>query len=167
RHIALREVPRRITPEAIRHTVQVTAGSLRELFGIRVPRLVVCGINPHGSDNGVIGSEENEVIRPAVRVLKKRFPAIDGPLGADVAIARALQKKYDCVIAMYHDQALIPLKVLGDESGVNMTLGLGFVRTSPLHGTAFDIAGKAKADPSSLVAAISFAIRCCQNQKKG
>jgi 4-hydroxythreonine-4-phosphate dehydrogenase len=114
----------------------------------------------------VIGTEEQRIIGPAVRKLRKKISRLDGPYGSDVAIARALGGRYDAVIAMYHDQALIPLKILGDETGVNITLGLGFVRTSPLHGTAFDIAGKNKADPSSLLTAITLAAQCCRNQKK-
>jgi 4-hydroxythreonine-4-phosphate dehydrogenase len=166
RHIPLAAVPRALSRAKIEHAIAVTHESLRRFFGVARPRLMVCGINPHGSDNGVIGSEELRRIKPVVDALRRRFPGISGPFGADVAIARALRERFDCVIAMYHDQALIPLKVLGDASGVNMTLGLGFVRTSPLHGTAFDIAGTSQVDPASLITAASLAIRCCQNQRK-
>jgi 4-hydroxythreonine-4-phosphate dehydrogenase len=166
RHIPLKDVASRINKDNIAKTITITQENLRGLFGIKDPRLVVCGINPHGSDNGLIGDQENRVIRPALQALRKKFPLIDGPMGADVAIHQAKEGKYDCVIAMYHDQALIPLKLLGDGSGVNITLGLGFVRTSPLHGTAFDIAGKGLASSSSLITAIKLASQCTINQKK-
>lgn len=166
RHIPLREVAGRLKKEKIRETIVSVREALKNLFGLKQPRLVVCGINPHGSDNGLIGNEENLIIRPAVRELQKKIKYIDGPMGADVAISKAKEKIYDCVIAMYHDQALIPLKLLGDETGVNISLGLGFVRTSPLHGTAFDIAGKNLASGASLIAAVKLAAKCTINQKK-
>jgi 4-hydroxythreonine-4-phosphate dehydrogenase len=166
RHIPLKDVSGELSREKIVSTVLAARQALKELFGLKEPRLIVCGINPHGSDNGLIGNEENKIIRPALETLKRKFRHIDGPLGADVAIAQARDKRYDCVIAMYHDQALIPLKLLGDETGVNISLGLGFVRTSPLHGTAFDIAGKNLASPASLNAAIKLALKCALNQKK-
>jgi len=166
RHIPLKEVALRLNKVKIAKTITVCREALKELFGLKDPRLVVCGINPHGSDNGLIGNEESQVIRPALQELRKRFKYIDGPMGADVAIFKARNKLYDCVIAMYHDQALIPLKLLGDETGVNISLGLGIVRTSPLHGTAFDIAGKNIASPESLNAAIRLAAQCAFNQKK-
>jgi 4-hydroxythreonine-4-phosphate dehydrogenase len=166
RHIPLKKVSQSLNKRIIEDTVTLTYKALKEMFLIKNPRLIVCGINPHGSDNAVIGDEENVLIAPAVKRLAKRFKGVYGPLGADVAIAKAKDKKYDCVIAMYHDQALIPLKLLGDETGVNMTLGLPFIRTSPLHGTAFDIAGKSKADPASMIAAIRLALECEQNRRK-
>jgi 4-hydroxythreonine-4-phosphate dehydrogenase len=166
RHIPLKDVALKLTREKITRTVIAACQALKEMFGIRTPRLVVCGINPHGSDNGLIGKEENRIIVPALVTLKNKFRNIEGPMGADVAISKAKEKHYDCIIAMYHDQALIPLKLLGDESGVNISLGLGFVRTSPLHGTAFDIAGKNIASPESLIAAIKLAAQCTLNRKK-
>ncbi|MCX5708054.1 MAG: 4-hydroxythreonine-4-phosphate dehydrogenase PdxA [Candidatus Omnitrophica bacterium] len=166
RHIPLKEVAVKLNRAKITNTITVCRKALTEFFALQDPRLVVCGINPHGSDNGLIGREENQIIRPALQALKKKFKHLDGPLGADVAIGKAKNNLYDCVIAMYHDQALIPLKLLGDETGINMTLGLGFVRTSPLHGTAFDIAGKNIASPASLIAAIKLAAQCTLNQKK-
>ncbi len=166
RHIPLKDAVLQLNKEEIIKTVTVTENSLKELFGIKYPRLIICGINPHGSDNGLIGDEENRVIRPALDALRRKYKYIDGPLGADAAIRKAKDKKYDCVIAMYHDQALIPLKLLGDETGVNISLGLGFIRTSPLHGTAFDIAGKNLAASSSLITAIKLAAKCVLNQKK-
>jgi 4-phospho-D-threonate 3-dehydrogenase / 4-phospho-D-erythronate 3-dehydrogenase len=164
RHVPLAQVSRRLNRRDICRTLAVTHDALRKLFNIKKPRIVVLGINPHGSDNGVIGNEENSIIKPALAACK--LSGVDGPRGADVAIHQAATGAYDCVLAMYHDQALIPLKLTGDETGVNMTLGLPFVRTSPLHGTAFDIAGTGTADPASLRAAVTLALQCAQNQKK-
>ncbi|MCX7927483.1 MAG: 4-hydroxythreonine-4-phosphate dehydrogenase PdxA [Candidatus Omnitrophica bacterium] len=166
RHIPLSEVSKVLSFELIQYTIIKTYQALIKMFAINNPRVVVCGINPHGSDNGLIGTEENRIIHPVVCKLRKKFPGLKGPLGADIAISEALHKNFDAVIAMYHDQALIPLKVLGAQKGVNLTLGLDFVRTSPLHGTAFDIAGKNKANPSSMISAILCAITCCQNLKR-
>jgi 4-hydroxythreonine-4-phosphate dehydrogenase len=166
RHISVGKVPQALTKEKLRNNILVTYRSLQKLFGIKKPRLVVCGLNPHASDNGVIGAEENRIIKPVLKKLKGKLK-IDGPLAADAAIAKAAEGNYDCVIAMYHDQALIPLKLTGKDSGVNMTLGLPFIRTSPLHGTAFDIAKTpALADPASMIAAIKLAIKCASRQKK-
>jgi 4-hydroxythreonine-4-phosphate dehydrogenase len=170
RHIPLQEVSLQLDRNKIYKTILLTYKSLKELFCIKKPRLVVCGLNPHASDNGVIGKEENRIIKPMLTELRNRIKdvRIDGPEPAEIGILKAAQKRYDCVIAMYHDQALIPLKLSGGYTGVNLTLGLKFVRTSPLHGTAFDIAHKyALADPASLIDAIVLAIKCTLNQKKG
>jgi len=166
RHISILKVPLQLTQERIYKTVRLTYKSLKDLFLIKNPRLVACGLNPHASDNGLIGKEENRVIKPALANLKRAIRHIDGPKPADVAMLEAYEKKYDCVIAMYHDQALIPLKLLGKRTGANLTLGLPFVRTSPLHGTAFDIAGANLADPASLIEAIKLAVKCTLNQRK-
>ena len=166
RHIPLIDVPAAINEERLYKTISVTHRALKNLFSIEEPRIVVCGVNPHASDNGIIGKEENRIIKPLLESLKKTIPSLDGPLSADVAIAKAKLKRYDCVIAMYHDQALIALKLLGNDTGVNLTLGLPFIRTSPLHGTAFDIAGTNLANPNSLIAAVRLAIRCTLNQKR-
>lgn len=166
RHIPLKNVPINLNPDKIRKTILLTYESLKYLFSIKNPRIAVCGLNPHASDNGVIGNEENNVIKPALNALRRKIKYLEGPLPADIAISKAVEKKYDCVVAMYHDQALIPLKILERFSGVNLTLGLGFIRTSPLHGTAFDIAGKfSLADPGSLIEAIKLAVKCSLNLK--
>lgn len=165
RHIPLKDIPWQLNKDRIYKTVFLTYKSLKELFLIKNPRIVVCGLNPHASDNGLIGKEENRLIKPALRSLRRKIKYIDGPLSADVAISKARQGEYDCVIAMYHDQALIPLKLLDKNSGTNLTLGLPFVRTSPLHGTAFDIAGAGLANPASLIEAIRLALRCTLNLK--
>jgi len=167
RHIPLKDVPSKLDTDKIYKTILLTHRSLKELFLIKNPRIVVCGLNPHASDNGLLGGEENKIIRPALMRLKRIIRNVDGPLSADVAVLKAAQKKYDCIIAMYHDQALIPLKISDTYTGVNLTLGLPFIRTSPLHGTAFDIAAKFNlANPNSLIEAIRLAVICTLNQKK-
>ena len=166
RHIPLKSVALHLNENNLSETILLTYKYLKNWFSIEEPRLVVCGLNPHGSDNGLIGDEENKIIKPAIQRLSKKIRYIDGPLPSDVALAQTLGGKYDCAIAMYHDQALIPLKITDAQSGVNITLGLKFIRTSPLHGTAFDIAKDPElADPSSFIAAIQLAIRCTLNQK--
>jgi 4-hydroxythreonine-4-phosphate dehydrogenase len=167
RHIPLSEVSAKLTKEKIYKTIILTYKSLKEWFLLKNPRLVVCGLNPHASDNGLIGDEESRVIKPVLRKLKKSIKYLDGPLPSDVAISLAKEGQYDCVIAMYHDQALIPLKLQDKNTGVNMTLGLPFIRTSPLHGTAFDIAQKPNlANPGSLIEAIKLAVKCTLNLRK-
>jgi len=166
RHIPLKDVSSAINANSLRMVISVTIEALRHYFGIPKPRVVICGINPHASDNGIIGKEEGTVIKP---LLSKPFGSgvrIDGPMSADAAIQKALQGNYDAVITMFHDQALIALKSTQPQTGVNMTLGLPFVRTSPLHGTAFDIAGKGMVDPSSMCAAVRCAIACAYNDRK-
>lgn len=167
RHVSLALVPGRIRKGLIRDTLSLTAKALKSLFLIKNPRIVVCGLNPHASDNGVLGKEENGVIIPALRGASKKTCMVAGPLAADAALYKLLGKEYDAAIAMYHDQALIALKLLDASSGVNMTLGLPFVRTSPLHGTAFDIAGRGCASALSMQAAIQTAIQCTANLKNG
>lgn len=163
RHIPLKDVSRALNQEKIRQTVLITREALKKLFFIKNPSIVVCGLNPHASDNGLIGDEENKVIIPALNKLRGKIKQLSGPIPADIAIAKTMLKQYDCVITMYHDQSLIPLKLSG--AGVNITLGLPIIRTSPLHGTAFDIAGKNKADCASLNEAIKLAIQCSLNLK--
>ena len=166
RHIPLKDVPGKISRKEITRTISLSYEYLKKMFLIKAPRIVTCGLNPHASDNGIIGSEENEIIKPALEKLRTKIEHLDGPMSADVAVLKAKEKKYDCVIAIYHDQALIPLKLSSKLTGVNITLGLPFIRTSPLHGTAFDIAGTNKADPASLVEAIKLAVKCASNLKK-
>jgi len=167
RHTALRDVAKQLNADKLSSTILLTHQALKKLFGIKNPRIAVCGLNPHASDNGVIGNEEARIIKPAVNKLRLRIKNLSGPLSADVAIARADNHQYDCVIVMYHDQALIPLKLTEKFAGVNITLGLPFIRTSPLHGTAFDIANKpALADPRSMIEAIKLAVQCTLNLKK-
>ncbi|MDD5043948.1 MAG: 4-hydroxythreonine-4-phosphate dehydrogenase PdxA [Candidatus Omnitrophica bacterium] len=164
RHIAIKEVPAALDKARIHQTILSTQSALKEFFKISRPHIVGLALNPHASDGGLLGKEELKVIAPAMNRARAKVN-IDGPLPADSAVLKLLEKKYDCGLAMYHDQALIPLKLTDAGSGVNLTWGLPFVRTSPLHGTAFDIAGKNKADPSSLVWAIKLAIQCAANLK--
>ncbi|MEW6100910.1 MAG: 4-hydroxythreonine-4-phosphate dehydrogenase PdxA [Candidatus Omnitrophota bacterium] len=168
RHIPLKDAPGKIKGANILKTVEHTFKALRQLFGVQRPKIAICGINPHASDNGLIGEEENKTIIPAIKKIRRRLRInIDGPLPADSAIYKTKNKSYDAVVAMYHDQALIPLKLSGKFDGVNLTLGLPFIRTSPLHGVAFDIAKKpGLANPGSLIAAIKLAVKCASSQKR-
>ena len=156
-HIPLSEVPRRLTAEKVLTTVRVTYRGLRELFGIKEPRIVVAALNPHGGEGGIFGAEEDEVVVPAVRRAKEEGMEVEGPLPADSLFYYAAQGRWDAVVALYHDQGLIPLKLLHFKEGVNVTLGLPFIRTSPDHGTAYDIAGKGIADPTSMICAVRMA----------
>jgi 4-hydroxythreonine-4-phosphate dehydrogenase len=166
RHIPLKEVSSKITKENLYTTINLTYQALSKYFSIKNPRILVCGVNPHASDNGLIGKEEMSIIKPVLNKLRRIIGSLDGPLPADIAIKKAKDKKYDCLIAMYHDQALIPLKLLDSSSGVNLTLGLAFIRTSPLHGTAFDIASNFNLiNPASFIAAFKLALQCTRNQK--
>jgi 4-hydroxythreonine-4-phosphate dehydrogenase len=167
RHLPLKDVPLNLNQRLLSKNILLAHKALKELFLINNPRIVVCGLNPHASDNGLLGNEENRIIKPALKELRKKNLYIDGPLSADVAIYKTKNRQYDCAIAMYHDQALIPLKLLGSDSGVNLTLGLPFVRTSPLHGTAFDIAASPSLiRPNSFIEAVRIAVQCTANLKK-
>jgi len=158
-HIALSEVPRALTREAIVETARITAHDLKHRFGIANPRLAVSGLNPHAGEGGAMGHEDERIIRPAVDTLRGEGIEAFGPLPADTMFHPRARAGYDAAICMYHDQALIPAKALAFDETVNVTLGLPFIRTSPDHGTAFDIAGTGRADPSSLIAAIRLAAR--------
>jgi 4-hydroxythreonine-4-phosphate dehydrogenase len=156
-HIPLVEVPREITQAAILDTGEIILSSLRRDFGIPSPRLAVAGLNPHAGEDGALGKEEHETISPAIAALRGTGAEILGPLPADTMFHAEARARYDAALCMYHDQALIPLKTLAFWEGVNVTLGLPIVRTSPDHGTALDIAGTGKANPQSMIAAIKLA----------
>jgi 4-hydroxythreonine-4-phosphate dehydrogenase len=158
-HIPLAQVPAALTTELIVKTGRIVARELRERFGIGHPRLAVSGLNPHAGENGALGTEDDAVVAPAIAVLRAEGIAVEGPLPADTMFHARARSRYDAALAMYHDQALIPIKTIAFDDGVNVTLGLPFVRTSPDHGTAFDIAGKGIARPDSLIAAIRLAAR--------
>ncbi len=158
RHLPLSAVTRAITPQAIATAVKVTAAGLRWM-GVRRGAIAVCGLNPHCGDGGVLGNEEARVITPALRNLRRKGLKVFGPISADTVFHRALRGEFDAVVAMYHDQGLPVLKALAFESGVNVTLGLPFPRTSPDHGTAFEIAGKGVANASSMINAIKLAYK--------
>ena len=156
-HIALADVPGALTPELLEETIRITHAGLRRDFGCAQPRLAVAGLNPHAGEGGAMGREELDLIIPVLDRLRAEGMQIAGPLPADTMFHAGARARYDAAIAMYHDQALIPIKTLDFAGGVNLTLGLPFIRTSPDHGTAFDIAGKGLADPASLVAALKMA----------
>lgn len=158
-HIPVSEVPARLTRELIVETARITARDLKTRFAIPHPRLALCGLNPHAGEDGTLGSEDAAIIAPAIAELRAEGIDASGPYPADTLFHEAARANYDAALAMYHDQALIPIKTIAFDRAVNVTLGLPFVRTSPDHGTAFDIAGKGKADPSSLIAALKLAAR--------
>jgi 4-hydroxythreonine-4-phosphate dehydrogenase len=156
-HCALAEVPGRLSVELIVRRCRIVDRALRQDFGIAAPRLAICGLNPHAGESGRMGSEEIEVIAPAIAALRAEGIDASGPHPADSLFAPRARATYDVAIAMYHDQALVPLKALDFDQGVNVTLGLPIVRTSPDHGTAFGIAGQGIADPGAMIAAIRMA----------
>ena len=158
-HRALKEVPQTLNKELILKTITITYHALENDFAIRRPRVAVAALNPHAGETGLFGLEDKEIIRPAVEEAKNGGLLVDGPFPADTVFYHAMNGRFDAVVAMYHDQGLIPVKLLDFSDAVNITLGLPLVRTSVDHGTAYDIAGKGVADPSSLVAAIKMAAR--------
>jgi 4-hydroxythreonine-4-phosphate dehydrogenase len=158
-HIALRDVIGALSTDLIVETGRIVARDLQKRFGITHPRLAVAGLNPHAGEDGTIGREDMEIVAPAVARLNAEGIDARGPLPADTMFHTRARTTYDAALCMYHDQALIPIKTLAFDHGVNVTLGLPFVRTSPDHGTAFDLAGTGRADPSSLLAALKLAAR--------
>lgn len=164
-HIPVSEVTSHITKENIVSKLSILHASLKKDFNIERPKIAVLALNPHAGDDGLIGSEEEEIIKPAVKEAKQRNMLVMGPFSADAFFARAMYNKFDAVLAMYHDQGLIPFKSLSFGEGVNFTAGLPGIRTSPDHGTAFDIAGKDRADASSFRAAIFSAVDILKNQR--
>ncbi|KIN69427.1 4-hydroxythreonine-4-phosphate dehydrogenase [Sulfitobacter donghicola DSW-25 = KCTC 12864 = JCM 14565] len=158
-HIALAEVPTALTPALLRRTIEITHHGLQQQFGIVSPRIAISGLNPHAGEGGAMGHEELNWINGLIDDMRSEGFTLAGPLPADTMFHAAARAKYDAAIAMYHDQALIPIKTLDFDKGVNVTLGLPFIRTSPDHGTAFDIAGKGIANPSSMIEAIRMAHR--------
>jgi 4-hydroxythreonine-4-phosphate dehydrogenase len=156
-HIPLADVPKALTTEAIVNQGIVVAENLTRWFGIEQPRLAVTGLNPHAGENGAMGKEDQTIVAPAVAELKAAGIDVFGPISADTAFHAEARATYDAILCMYHDQALIPVKTLDFHGGVNVTLGLPFIRTSPDHGTALGIAGTGKANPTSLIAAIRLA----------
>ena len=156
-HIPLDQVPTALTSQLLETTIRITHRALIAQFGIPEPRLAITGLNPHAGEDGRMGSEDNALIRPVIKSLQAEGMLLTGPHPADTLFHARARAKYDAAIAMYHDQALIPIKTLDFDGGVNVTLGLSFVRTSPDHGTAFDIAGQDIANPSSMIAALKLA----------
>lgn len=162
RHVPLKDVPREITKALVLKTIRLTARSLKNYFHFKDPKIAICGLNPHAGEGGHIGNEEIKVIIPAIARAKKTFRNIEGPFAADTLFCDFNAAKYDAIIAMYHDQGLVPIKTTHFYKLVNLTIGLPVIRTSPAHGTAFDIVGKNKADPSSMCESIKLAARLIQ-----
>jgi 4-hydroxythreonine-4-phosphate dehydrogenase len=160
-HVALRDVPALLTTERVVRTGRVTVAGLRDWFGIDAPRLAVCALNPHAGENGLFGDEDDRVLRPAAEVL-----GAAGPLPADTVFVRAMRGEFDAVLAPYHDVGMTAIKVASFGHAVNVTLGLPFPRTSPDHGTALDIAGTGRADPSSMRKAIEMAVGLAGARRK-
>ena len=158
-HIPIAEVPQKLTASLLTDTLLITHAGLRRDFGITKPRIAVAGLNPHAGEDGKMGLEEIEMITPVLDALRAQGMDITGPLSADTMFHETARKSYDVAVCMYHDQALIPIKTLDFSGGVNVTLGLPFIRTSPDHGTAFDIAGQGIADATSMIAALRMAAR--------
>jgi 4-hydroxythreonine-4-phosphate dehydrogenase len=164
-HLPLKDVISHLSADLVVETGRIVARDLRERFGVARPRLAIAGLNPHAGEDGALGDEDLSVVRPAVERLKAEGIEARGPLPADSLFHPAARASYDAALAMYHDQALIPIKTLAFDHAVNVTLGLPFVRTSPDHGTAFDIAGTGRADPTSLIAALQLAARLSSRAK--
>ena len=162
-HIPLARVPQTLSARLLTDTILITHAALRRQFGIAAPRIAVAGLNPHAGEDGKMGMEETEMITPVLDALRAEGLDITGPHPADTLFHAAARARYDVAICMYHDQALIPIKTIDFAGGVNVTLGLPFIRTSPDHGTAFDIAGLGLADSASMIAALHQAARMAQN----
>lgn len=157
-HVPLKDVPSLVTQGRVEQTIALTHESL-PLFGIPSPRLAVAGLNPHAGEGGVLGDEDDKVLAPAIAASREKGIAVSGPFPADTVFVRASRGEFDCVLACYHDQGLIPVKLLAFGHAVNVTIGLPIIRTSVDHGTAFDIAGKDVADPGSMIEAVLLAAR--------
>ena len=164
-HVPLAEVPKRLTRRSLEETIELTACELPR-FGVAAPRLAVAGLNPHAGEHGLFGREEEEVIAPAVASARARGFDVAGPFPADTLFVRAARGEFDAVVACYHDQGLIPVKLVAFGQAVNVTLGLPIIRTSVDHGTAFDIAGKGVADPQSMIAAVLLAARLARGPER-
>ncbi|WP_294230129.1 4-hydroxythreonine-4-phosphate dehydrogenase PdxA [uncultured Shimia sp.] len=162
-HIPLSDVPSALTPALLEETIRITAKGLQSQFGIAAPRIAVAGLNPHAGEGGAMGHEDAGIIAPVLGNLRREGFDITGPLPADTMFHAAARARYDVAVCAYHDQALIPIKTLDFDGGVNVTLGLPFIRTSPDHGTAFDIAGTGQANPSSTIAALLMAAQMAQS----
>ena len=158
-HLPLREAINELSRDLIVSTARIVAADFKSRLGLAEPRLVLSGLNPHAGEDGTLGTEEQTIVAPAVEMLRADGLDVRGPLPADTLFHDAARQTYDCAICMYHDQALIPIKTLAFDDAVNVTLGLPFIRTSPDHGTAFDIAGTGRANPSSLIASLRLAAR--------
>ena len=165
-HVPLKKVSKLITKDLICSNVKIAAAALKTFFNIKRPSIIITSLNPHAGENGDFGNEEINIIKPAIDELRKLDNiCLYGPISADTAFSSTSRSKYDLAVCMYHDQALIPIKTLDFYKGVNVTLGLDFIRTSPDHGTGFDIAGKNLANPESLIEAVNLAYDMSVNKK--
>lgn len=165
-HLPLKKIFSVLKSSLIFDTIVITHHALKKDFGIKNPRIAVCGLNPHAGENGLLGIEDQKIIVPAIKRARKLKINVDGPYPSDTIFYQAIQKKFDVVVCLYHDQGLIPVKTLSFDCGVNLTLGLPIIRTSPDHGCAFDIAGKGIANPSSMKEAMKLAVKIWRNRKK-
>jgi 4-hydroxythreonine-4-phosphate dehydrogenase len=161
-HVPLRAVPDLLTTELIVARGRTTIRALKRLFGIARPRLAVAGLNPHAGEEGALGREEIDIVQPAIERLREEDAEVTGPLSADTMFHERMRRTYDAALCLYHDQALVPLKTLHFDDGVNMTLGLPIIRTAPDHGTAFPIAGRNIAEPGAMIAALRMAADCAE-----
>ena len=164
-HLAVNEIAGSINQENVFSTIQITATGLKTFFGIDQPKIAVCGLNPHCGDGDRFGTEERDIIIPAIERAQKMGIDCHGPLSADTVFNKALNGEFDIVVVQFHDQGAIPIKMHAFDSGVNITLGIPVIRTSPTHGTAFDIAGKGIADPGSITEAIRTAVMMAETRK--
>lgn len=165
-HTALSQVPAAITKPLITQTAETVLDALKKDFGLEQPHLAISGLNPHAGEEGGMGREEQDIILPAIQKMQQKGLKVSGPYPADTLFHKAAREKYDAALCMYHDQALIPIKTLDFDGGVNVTLGLPIVRTSPDHGTALDLAGKGQANPTSMINALKMAHMIAQNRMK-
>jgi len=167
-HVSLKEVPEKLDEKKITEKIEITYHSMKKDFKIKEPRIAVLGLNPHAGEAGAFGREEIKIIEPAIKNAKAKKINATGPYPPDTIFHKVVnEKSHDAVVCMYHDQGLIPLKLLSFDTGVNVTLGLPFVRTSPDHGTAYDIAGTGKASCNSILSAVKVACRIALNRKNG
>ena len=164
-HVPIAEVANQLTKEVICQRLSTFNDSIKMDFGVKLPRIAVLGLNPHAGENGLIGHEENEVIKPAIAEARSMKINAQGPFPADAFFGTYREGLFDGIFAMYHDQGLIPLKMKSFSTGINFTAGIGIIRTSPDHGTAFDIAGKGIANPSSTIEAVKLALEIAKNRK--
>ncbi|MFH0839344.1 MAG: 4-hydroxythreonine-4-phosphate dehydrogenase PdxA [Candidatus Omnitrophota bacterium] len=166
-HVPLSKIPALIKTDEVVKKIKLSHLALETYFGVRKPKIALCGLNPHAGEEGIFGLEEKKVLLPAVKKSRNENINVTGPLPSDTLFLKAYRGDYDAVVCLYHDQAMIPIKMFGFSGVVNMTLGLPFIRTSPAHGTAHDIAPMLNADESSMLAAIELAIRACNNKLRG
>lgn len=164
-HLSLRDAIARLSIELVVATARIIVADMKSRLGLARPRLAISGLNPHAGEDGALGTEEQTIVAPAIAILRNDGIDVRGPLPADTMFHAAARAGYDCAVCMYHDQALIPVKTLAFDDAVNVTLGLPFIRTSPDHGTAFDIAGTGRANPASLIAALHLAARMAAHRR--